>query len=544
MVDNYFPSDTLHGRSTRAPATGRRGMVAAGHPCATQAGLDVLKEGGNAFDAAVAVAATLNVVEPYMSGMGGIGIALTYSANDGRSRVLDFSGRSASAATPDAYTAKTQAMGARAPLVPGNVAGWTTLQAAYGKLPLRRCFRDAIDYAEYGFPFTPFNAAMFAANWGFLAEFGALSSQFLGGLKTPPQLGALFRQPALARSLSAVAEGGAKAFYEGDIADRIVSCMQRNNGLITQQDLSAYCATWQEPLSVNYRGHDVRVPPPNSSGFQLAETLNILDGCMPLACGTEDSLHCLIEAVKLAIEDRIAYGGDPEFSDIPITRLLSPEYANQQRNRISPRGVRALPAERFSESYRETKNWWRNGLTTHFATADTEGNVVTITQTLGNAFGAGVAPDDTGILLNNMSLWFDLETGPNRIGPNKRVDFCVAPCQVFRKGRLLLSIGTPGSYGILQTTAQILHHFIDAQMNIQEAIEAPRFRLQESGELSFEARFPAELLQGLKGRGHAIERLKTGWSKLVGGAHGIHVTDHGTFLGGADPRRDGIALGF
>lgn len=519
-------------------------MVASGHPCATQAGIDVLKDGGNAFDAAVAVASTLNVVEPYMSGMGGVGIALVYSAKDKRSRVLDFSGRSASLAFPEAYSDKTQAMGARAPLVPGNVAGWTTLQATYGKLTLRRCFRDAIDYAEQGFPFTPFNAAMFAANWGFLSEFGTLSSQFLTGVKTPPKLGALFRQPALANSLLAVAEGGARLFYEGAIADRIVGCLQRSNGLISREDLSAYRATWQEPLSVNYRGHDIRVPPPNSSGFQLAETLNILGGYAPLTCGTEDSLHSMIEAVKLSIEDRITHGGDPDFSSSPVATLLSQEYSDRQRDKINQRHARPLPSERFSESYRESEGWWRHGLTTHFATADAEGNVVTITQTLGNAFGAGVVPDDTGILLNNMCLWFDLKTGPNRIGPRKRVDFCVAPCQVFRDGKLLLSIGTPGSYGILQTTAQILHHLIDAQMNIQEAIEAPRFRLQESGVLSFESRFPAALLQGLESRGHRIEQLKTGWSKLVGGAHGIQVTDHGTFLGGADPRRDGIALGF
>jgi len=547
MSSPLFKRDTPHGRSSRAPALGRRGMVASGHPYATQAGLDVLKEGGNAFDAIVAVASTLNVVEPYMSGVGGIGLALVHDAKERRTRVLNFSGRAPARATPEAFDDHTKAVGARAPLVPGNPAGWWALHEGQGVLPWKRCFRDAVNYAEHGFSLTPFNADMLKANWGFLSEYGSLRRGFLGDAGAPPAAGDLFRQPDLAGSLAAIAEGGVKVFYEGKIAQAITRTLSRSDGLMAAEDLAAYQVEWQEPLAVNYRGYEIRLPPPNSSGFQIAETMNILAGFDRLDYGTEETLHVFIEAVKLALADRIAYAGDPDCTDIPIERLLSAAHAAELRRKIDLKTAGPLPAERFSESYRDTENWWRHGLTTHFATADGEGNVVTITQTLGNAFGAGVIPDETGILLNNMSLWFDTDprsVTPNLIGPRKRVDFCVAPCQVARDGRLVLSVGTPGSYGIMQTTAQILHHFIDAGMNIQEAIEAPRFRLLESGVLNFERRFPEVLLEGLNARGHQAMPLAQGWSRLVGGAHGIHIRADGAYFGGADPRRDGIALGF
>lgn len=587
VASDYFPSNTTHGRSTRAPAIGRRGMVASAHPYATQAGLDVLKDGGNAFDAAVAVASTLNVVEPYMSGVGGIGLALLYVAREKRSRVLNFSGRAPSRATPAEFTDQSKETGPRSPLVPGNVAGWLEMHGRYGRLPRQRLFRDATEYAQHGVPLTPFNAEMLKASWPLLTRFETTRKSFLGGASAPSQTGALFRQQGLAASMSAIAEGGASVFYEGAIARKIVRTMKQTDGLITEDDLGQYRPQWQEPLTADYRGFEVRTTPPNSSGFQILETLNVLGEFKKLEYGTPDTLHVLMEAVKLAAADRLKYSGDPDFVDVPVKRLLSETHAASLRKKVSmkeswrqpkqryprehlvagdglaeelpgagrpeagaaprrqgPGAGQALPAPDFGP---RAQGWWRDGLTTHFAVADLEGNVVTVTQTLGNAYGSGVIMGDTGIFLNNMCLWFDIDPrvpGPNLIGPGKRVDFCVAPCQLFRDAEFVLSIGTPGSYGILQTTTQMIHSFVDAGMNVQEAIEAPRFRLQEPGAETFEGRFPQELVDDLNSRGHTIRRIPEGWSRLVGGAHGLQRTPHGTYLGGADPRRDGVAMGF
>jgi len=539
-------------------------MVASAHPWATQAGLDVMKDGGNAFDAAVAVASSLNVAEPFMSGAGGIGVALLYVASERKTHVLNFSGRAASGATPDQYDDETKQIGPKAPLVPGNAAGWVAWHEKYGRLPSRRVFRDAIEYARRGVPLSPFGAEMLQQNWGFLTRFESTRKSFLGGATTPPTVGSLFRQPDLGDSLTALAEGGRKEFYEGRLARAIVKSFQKAGGLLTLEDMAATKAEWEEPLRTTYRGLEVRVPPPNSSGFQIIETLNILEGYSGLEFGTTETLHIMLEAVKLAVEDRVEHGGDPEFSKIPLQRLISKEYAAGLRARIDlkkafkqkkqryPRehlaAADGLPAEQpwLRARWQDGDDWWTHGLTTHFAVVDSDGNAVTVTQTLGNGYGCGMVADGTGLFLNNMCLWFDIDPSTpsaNLIGPGKRVDFCVAPTQVFEHDRLRLSIGTPGSYGILQTTLQMLTNFIDFGMNVQEAIEAPRFRLQEPGVMNFEGRFPQPLIDELNGLGHTITRLPQGWSRAVGGAHGIQVTSHGTLLGGADPRRDGVALG-
>jgi gamma-glutamyltranspeptidase/glutathione hydrolase len=537
-------------------------MVASAHPYASQAGLDVLRDGGNAIDAAVAVASTLNVVEPYMSGAGGIGHALVYVANERRTRVLNFSGHAPTGAAPEVFTEESKQLGAKAPLVPGNAGGWLTMHEAYGRLPRQRVFRDAIEYASNGCPLTPFNAEMLKANWGLLTRFESTRKAFLGGASEPPGTGALFKQRALSASLAEIASEGAKSFYEGRLAAAMSDSFRAAGGLLTRDDLASYRPQWQEPLSTTYRGYEVRVPPPNSSGFQIPQTLNILNGYPRLEYGTVGTLHLIIEAIKLAVEDRVKYAGDPAFVDIPLPKLLSDGYAAELRAKIDPKRAGpqskqryprehlaagdGLPGERLFGPQAEAR-WWRSGLTTHFATADSEGNVVTVTQTLGNAYGSCMVAGDTGLFLNNMCLWFDIDPSvpsPNLIAPRKKVDFCVAPCQLFRDGEFALSIGTPGSYGILQTTLQMVHHYADAGMNVQEAIEAPRFRLHEPGVMNFEARFPAETTSALRALGHTPSVLPQGYARAVGGAHGIQRTEHGTFLGGADPRRDGVAMGW
>jgi len=552
--DALFPKGaTTHGRSTRAPATGTKGMVASAHPYASRAGFDVLRDGGNAMDAAVAVASTLNIAEPYMSGVGGIGIALVYIAKENRTRVLNFSGHAPNAAQPDMYDHLNAETGPISPLVPGNVSGWMTMHDTYGLLPLTRVMRDAIQYADEGVALTPFNASMIEENLVRIDRFES-SQKAVVVERTGLSAGSVFRLPQLAESLTAIAEGGQKEFYEGALGDRIQAGLEAAGGIISREELAAYRAYWQEPLSTDYRGFEVRVAPPNSSGFQILETLNILNNFDELPYGSSDSLHRLVEAVYIAADDRAKYAGDPAQVEIPLDRLLSAEYAADRAAEISMLETSGPPAERWDRSRVDhapvgIKPEYASGLTTHFATADSEGNVVTITQTLGGAFGSAVVAGDTGIFMNNMCKWFDIDPGsdsPNLIGPGKQQDFCIAPAQIFYGAgdkKIKMSISTPGSWGILHTTAQMMYAHIDAGMNVQEAIEAPRFRHYDSGMLLLENRFPRHMREDLARRGHRVH-VAPDWHNAVGGGQGIQFTEHGTMLGGADPRRDGVAMGY
>ncbi len=319
----------------------------------------------------------------------------------------------------------------------------------------------------------------------------------------------------------------------------MVTANRHAGGLFHADDLADYDAVWREPVDIGYRGFQIYTTPPNSAGFQILNTLKLLDGSDELAFQEPRSLHLTIEAVKLATADRIAYAGDPDFVEIPLERLLSQEYAARQRKRVREDSSTALSSS-------ESRLPWDKASTTHFAVADRDCNVVTITQTLGNGFGSGVVIGDTGVFLNNMCKWFSLDEGsPNLIGPAKRVDFVLAPTQTLKDGRIHLSIGTPGSGGILQTTPQVLMHLLEYGLNVQESIEAPRFTCDQRLSVGLENRFPREVLRQLALRGHQV-RLVDPWSRGgFGGFQGIRV-DHGegVFQGGADPRRDGLAAGW
>ena len=562
-INNIDPNELFargtspHGRSTRAPAVGRNGMVASAHPYASQAGIDVLRRGGNAFDAAVAVACMLNVVEPYMSGIGGIGIAMIYTAKEKRTRILNFSGHAPNAAKPNLYDKFNAETGPLAPLVPGNVSGWLTMHETYGSMPLSMVMKDSIRYADEGVVLSPFNADMIEENLVRIDRFES-SQKSLVIERDGMGAGSVLRQPNLAKSLATIAEGGKKEFYEGRLGDDIQSGIETAGGIISREELAAYKAYWQEPLSTIYRGYEIRVAPPNSSGFQILETLNILSNFDDLPYGSSDTLHRLVEAVYIAADDRAKYAGDPNHVNIPLDRLLSEEYAKDKATEIDMLHTSGPPAERWNRSRvdhppKGVKAEYSTGLTTHFVTADKEGNVVTITQSLGSAFGSALVAGDTGIFMNNMCKWFDIDPNcgsPNLIGPGKQQDFCIAPAQIYaddptrlNEKKIRLSISTPGSWGILHTTAQMMHNHIDADMNVQEAIEAPRFRHYDTGMLLLEDRFPEHMRLDLARKGHRVH-IAPQWHNAVGGGQGIQFTKHGTMLGGADPRRDGVAIGF
>ncbi len=538
----------------RPVVMGQNGMVVSAHPLASQAGLRILQEGGNAMDAAVATAATLNVVEPYMSGVGGLGVLQCYVAREQRLRVLNFSGRAPYAATPDRFMLETREVGARASLVPGNVAGWLTLLETYGSMARERVLAPAIAYAEQGFPLSYNNHLYLHSHQALLSRFPTSAAVFLP-YGQAPRAGERLVQRDLAQSLRTLAEGGREAFYRGPLAKAIVAFLETQDGLLTLDDFADYEAVWEEPIRTSYRGYDVYAPPPNSSGFQVLETLNILEqfDVQALGYGTSRYLHLLMEAAKLSVTDRIAYAGDPEHHPVPLDRLLDPDYAKAQLNRIDwQRAARVVGERPTGETIADVIRpgiapTYRDGLTTYLTTTDREGNVVSLTQTLGAGFGGGLVMGDTGIFLNNMCLWFEIDPAidlPNRIAPGKRVDFCVSPIQVFRDGAFTLSIGTPGSYGILQTTVQMLMHVLDFGMTIQEALELPRFRYFEDRRVEMEDRFPAAVRQELSELGHEIDSIGD-WSPSVGGGQGIfHVPGSGVYQGGADPRRDGYAVGF
>lgn len=536
-----FPS---HGLTHRSTVTGTRGMVTSAHPLASLAGVRILLAGGNAFDAAIAVASTLNVVEPYMSGIAGNGYMLIYSSKDKTHQVLDYLGTAPYNATLDAFpTQESQKIGIRSGMVPGGCGGWLALLQRYGSIDISDVFTPAIELAENGYAVTVKNADFIS---GAQPYFSKRAEEVIAARGRTPAPGELLIQKDLANTFRKVADGGAEVFYEGDIAKEIVRFSEENDGLITEKDLSDFKVEWQDPLSIEYKDYKIFCPPPPCSGFQYLESFNILenDDLKKHGHNTVEYLHLLIEAIKLASADRAEYAPTP---NPPIQKLLSKDHAQSLRDRITETAAISggerwtkdkLPGEIMADD-------WTTECTTHFDTADAEGNIVAVTQSLGQAFGSGTILGNTGMFLNNFMNWFDREPdSPNVIGPHKQIEMCMAPCQVWKNDQPFAAIGTPGSHGILQTTLQMVLNLIEHGMNIQAAIEAPRLRLINPGtHVAMEGRIPVAVREALIARGHDVEELPD-WTATVGGGHGIAFdVEEGTFMGGADPRRDGYALG-
>jgi gamma-glutamyltranspeptidase/glutathione hydrolase len=538
------------GLTHRPVVMGRRGMVASAHFLASVAGLRILQQGGNAIDAAVATAAALNVVEPYMSGIAGIGYMLIYAAHERRLRILDYVGPSAAAASPTAFADQSEKdHGPKSPLVPGACAGWLTALETYGRLDRAAVFAPAIEYAEGGVPITLKNAYFFrnSLNGGHLTD--ETKAVFMPGGAVPTP-GSILRQPLLARTFREIVESGQDHFYRGSLGRRIVQSLRVQGGHMTEEDLADYHAVWKEPIATTYRGYRIACPPPPCAGIQYLETFNLLETYDLAASGQNSvqTIHLMAEAMKVAVADRIAYAARP---DVPTARLLSREYAAARRTLIDPARATPSQGERYTgpipagavlpgEPERALKE-----CTTHFDVVDGEGNAVSVTQSLGDGFGSGVMAGDTGLLLNNFAYWFDLHPdSPNVIAPRKPIEMCMAPAAVFRDDDLFMVIGTPGSFGILETTPQMIANVLDHGFSIQAAIEAPRFRTYEGTTIEIEARIPKPVRDELLARGHTV-RLIDDWSFLVGGGQGIMVDpDSGALMGGADPRRDGYALGW
>jgi gamma-glutamyltranspeptidase / glutathione hydrolase len=534
-----------HRRAYRPTVMGTRGAVASAHPLASMAGIQTLLAGGNAVDAAVAVGSALNVVEPFMSSIGGIGLLLI-SRPGGERHVLDFIGGAPRAADPARCTEDELAGGPKACATPGNLGGWLAAHERFGRLPRAKALEPAIALAERGVPLTFKNVEFFTQARATLQR--SREAERLYWPNGGPRPGAVVTYKELAGTFRQVAEGGAEVFYRGPIAKAIARAVQEAGGWLTEQDLGAFKPEWRQPATITYRGHDIYTMPPPFSAFQMLETLNILEGFDLRGWGhnSVDYLHHLIEAIKLGSADRLAYAyGD----GAPIKGLLSKAYAASQRARIDPGRAAVSEGERFSPDKLAGQiaeghpAKFENEQTTHFACADADGTIVSVTQTLGGPFGSGFAVPGTGIVLNNILKWSDRDpASTNVLRPGRKSGTMMSPTHVFKDGAFLLSIGTPGSYGILQTQPQMLLNQLEFDMNVQEAIEAPRVRVYRDRLIDAESRIPEEVRAGLAARGHQVNVLDD-WSWVVGGGQGLRRDpESGALMAGADPRRDGYAL--
>ena len=535
-----------HRQAYRPTVMGTRGAVASAHPLASMSGIRMLLEGGNAVDAAVAVASTLNVVEPFMSGAAGIGLMLISRARNRERHVLDFIGPAPRGADPARCTETELAGGPKSCATPGNLGGWLTALERFGSMPRQKVLAPAIDLAENGVPLTFANVKFFEQSRAQLARSAEAERLFLGN--GGPRPGKVVTYKELAATLRQVAEGGLEAFYRGPIARTVTRAVQEAGGWLAMEDLAAFKPEWREPLAIPYRGREVCSVPPPFSAFQMLETLNILEGFDLAGWGhnSPDYLHHLIEAIKLGSADRLAYAysGTP-----PIAGLVSKAYAASQRARIDPARAAVSEGERHDRERLAGQigeghpAQFVNEQTTHFACADAEGTVVSVTQTLGVAFGSGFAVPGTGLVLNNILKWSDRDPeSPNVLKPGRKSGTMMSPTQVFQDGAFALSIGTPGSYGILQTQPQMMLNFLEFGLNLQEAIEAPRIRVYRDRLLDAESRISEATRAELGRRGHQVNVIDD-WSWLVGGGQGIaRDPESGALMAGADPRRDGYAL--
>jgi gamma-glutamyltranspeptidase/glutathione hydrolase len=517
------------------------GMVSSAHPIATAAGLEILEAGGNAFDAAVAVAATLNVVEPMMSGMGGYGTILVYSAEEGRARFLNASDRIPRGVQPDLFRAPTPGhlenrRGAKAVSTPGNVRAWEAMSEEYGRLEWRTLFGPAMRAAAEGFELDERAADMIERAF---AEFSDYSRDIYGTDGGPLRAGDVLVQADLARSLRAVAEQGPEAFHGGDIGRAIDEAMRQADGFLRLEDIEASVAEWWEPIGIDYRGYRVLTASPPSTAFPSLVRLGLMSRFDVAAMGhnSADYLHTFAEATKHAFWTRLKYAGDPEIQPPPLGMLLSQDYWQQQAGAIDAES--ATPFE-----YPEIEAADPNRHTTHFVVADIDGNVVSATQTLGNAFGSRIMPVGTGIWLNNSLAYctFEPPGNPMDAHPGRRKLSGDAPTFVMRDGRVWVAIGTPGGHTIGQTVPQMVMNVVDFGMPVQEAIDAPRISFVEPDLIIVEEGIEQAVRAVLEARGH---ELRTG---TLGNAHGLSIEYDASgrpvrFAGGADRRGVGRAQG-
>lgn len=539
-----FPIDT--GRpATMAP----NGMVASPHSLASAAGVDVLRAGGSAVDAAIAASAALSVLYPHMTGVGGDAFWLLYDAAAGRVRHLNGGGRAARAASIGWFRSRgmieipVRGFLPATLTVPGAVASWCAAHEEYGRLPLARDLADAVGYAREGFPVTARLARWIESCAGENALNAHALALFLPE-GAAPRAGARLVNRGLARVLESIAADGREGFYDGDTARSLAGFSRAGGGFFDETDLGAQRASWGEPLRGAYRGTEICETPPPTQGFTVLEMLNLIE---PHDIGKMDPLgadlaHLLVQAKQIAYHDRDKLLADPEFQQVPAEHLISKSYAAERRRVM--RADRALPWDGVP-SYGTLA-----GDTVFVCAVDGAGNVAALIHSLYFPFGSGVVAGDTGIVLQNRSAYFSLDPEhPNRLEPGKRPMHTLIASIALRNGRPWQVLGCMGADGQPQIHLQSYVGLIDFGLDIQRTLEAPRwlsgrFALGEPRDLlNIEGRFPETTVRELERRGHTVNRWPD-WCELAGHAHGITIDPSGTRIGGADPRSDGAALGY
>jgi gamma-glutamyltranspeptidase/glutathione hydrolase len=535
----------------RAKAVAREhAMVVTSHPLASDVGVDVLRHGGNAVDAAVAVAFALAVVHPVAGNIGGGGF-MVIRTHDGTVRALDFREAAPSGATRDMYVDSAGTLtdasltGHRSVGVPGSVAGLYEAHRKFGQLPWKDLLAPAVRLARDGHVIDAVRSHQITLEAERLARFPASHAQFLATGEAPPA-GTRFVQADLARTLQLIADSGPRVFYRGSIAERIVEEMARGGGLITRQDLAHYRAKWRNPIEISYRGYTIyTMPPPSGGGVTLAEILNVMEGYAPLPpFGSAQLMHLQTETMRRAYADRNAFLGDPDVVDMPLSRLLSKSYAAGLRADINPQ--RATPTPPAAGQRSEGTE------TTHFSVVDADGNAVSCTTTLNNDFGSAVTVAGAGFLLNDEMDDFSSAPGKpnlfglvqgeaNAIAPGKRMLSAMTPSIVLDPaGQLFLVLGSPGGSRITTAVYQVLSDVIDQGMPLAAAVAAPRLHHQALPDVLYLERdgFVQPSIDSLEAMGHKVSvwSYKTDVNAVARAATG--------WLGVADPRRGGGAAGY
>lgn len=549
-----------------APAKGEHGMVVTAQHLASEVGVEILKKGGNAIDAAVAVGYALAVVYPNAGNIGGGGF-MTIRFKDGKSTFLDFRERAPLAATKTMYLDKdgnpvkgASLDGYLAVGVPGSVAGFETAREKYGTLSRQDLMAPAISYAKDGFILNQGDAASFAGSADRLAKDPAGAAIFLKPDGKPYGIGERLVQPDLAASLAAISEKGADAFYKGAIADAIVKASGAKGGILAKPDFEQYAVRELKPVTCTYRGYEITSsPPPSSGGVIICEILNVLEGypLSYLGAGSADTVHVMVEAMRYAYVDRNSALGDPDFVDNPVSKLLDKAYAKDIRDKIDP--FRAgVSQDLMPKGFGESKE------TTHYSIIDNDGNAVAVTYTLNGSFGAGVVADGTGILLNNEMDDFTQKPGvpnlyglvqgeANAIQPKKTPLSSMSPTVVAKDGKPFMVIGSPGGSRIITITLEAIVNVVDHGMNIQEAIDAPRIHHQWLPDTVYIEPFglSPDTEKLLAGMGYHLDLGDKTWGQaagiLVGGKSLAEIEKGGgaRYNGAIDSRAaSGEALGY
>ena len=533
----------------RSAVQSKRGMVTSPHHLASEAGADVLRAGGSAVDAAIATAAVLAVIYPHMTGMGGDAFWLIHDPVTGKVRHLNGGGRAVAKADIGYFTSRGMSeVPFRGILpatltTPGAVSSWFAAHDAYGKLPVHRCLEAAMGYAKDGYPVGERLAGWLSLVQKDVETLPGWRSVFMpkGEL---PQAGSKLSNPALARTLQAVASGGASAFYAGEVGQSLVQFAAQNGGFFTLEDLAAQQAQWGEPLSGTYRDLTLYETPAPTQGFTVLQMLKLVEPFELHKMDIRDPqrIHLMVQAKQISYHDRDRWLGDPAFADVPMGMLLSDEYLNQRRQLIDP--VRALPWDKVP-SYGSL-----TGDTVYIAVVDDNGQAVSLIHSLYGAFGSGIVDVNTGVLLQNRSAYFSLNPAhPNALAPGKIPMHTLIASMGFKNHQLWSVMGCMGADGQPQIQFQTYSAMLDHGLDIQQAVQAPRwlsgrFALGEARDtLHVESRLGDATLAELASRGHVLNRWGA-WNELAGHAHGITLDQlTGLRTGGADPRSDGAAIG-